>query len=396
MTIDSGRMSTALPSTRLRIPRADTHAYVLVLIFGMFFVLLFVPGGSKFRHIIYTLPFLSLVLAITLADRGRLLLHKPFAVACLAFGAATFMSIIVNANASFEVIRNVLIVLGSMMIFLPQFRVLPQAVKLLVGIFALSMACSAVFKGVSANADLVGSQGVLEHPAAFPLGILTLYFWRMKSYKWSALSFVLCFLAFKRIALLALLVSLAVDFITRLVSHSEAGLRRKTAVAALLVLIGSAALAFSFDEVIVFVIRTFDIDMSANQFSLGRYFYALLVDHHMAAQGEIQWLFGNGPGFADTLITLEEQSEGRLHNDYKKILLEYGVVGSVIFFAALYRLYGTNRDGYLILVNIALIYVTDNAFQFIYYYFTCFMVLRAFVDHGPTAAPVSAPRARSP
>ena len=398
MTIETGRLTTRMrmPSARLRIPREDTHAYVLVLVFGACFMFLFIPPLFGYRHVIYALPFGSLALALVLAEHGRLKIHVPFAIASLAFGVATFMSIFFNEITGFTTIRNVLIVLGSLIIFLPQFRVPPLAIKMLVGIMFVAMLASALQNGISGTTNLLGSQGILEHSAAYPLGVLTLYYWRMKNYRWAALCGVLCFIAFKRIVLLGLIAAIAVDITTRAIGKNQKGVERATAISAFLILVVCATLALNFDAVIYFTIRTFDLDMSPNELALGRYFYGLMITQHMTIQEDIQWIFGNGPGFVDNLLMAIDGGERRLHNDYKKILLEYGVFGSVVFFAALFKLFNTNRDGNLILISISMVFISDNAFQYLFHLFVCFMVLRAFIDHGPYSTKNPSPTAQSP
>jgi O-antigen ligase len=133
--------------------------------------------------------------------------------------------------------------------------------------------------------------------------------------------------------------------------------------------------------------------VSPNQLAPGRYtlnkYSAAILD-----QGyDVEWLFGHGPGFSN--MAAESISSLRhLHNDWFKLLIDYGLVGTILIVWGMVLVYARCAGGIALLAYFSFIMVTDNPLVYFYVHFVSFMLLRVYVTANETANREKRPRVK--
>ena len=103
---------------------------------------------------------------------------------------------------------------------------------------------------------------------------------------------------------------------------------------------------------------------------LGRYAIGSEMTRAIDNRSPVESLIGFGPGGADALATLV--SAGTLkepHNDWLKILYDYGILGSIAITAFIALVFSTSATGAVIAIANAILMTTDNVLIYLYYQF---------------------------
>jgi hypothetical protein len=108
-------------------------------------------------------------------------------------------------------------------------------------------------------------------------------------------------------------------------------------------------------------------DSSADAVSLGRYDIALMLWDRLHHSGPLNWLIGFGPGAADAIVENYTILQNP-HNDWLKILFDYGAIGFVAIHSILFANLARHRLGLMIYIYTATLMVTDNVFIYMFYH----------------------------
>jgi hypothetical protein len=346
---------------------ADTGRTVAAWMSGILLISLTLWGTSQdgaLKYIIYTLP-LTLTSAYLVINEWHWRVHRPAAVSLALYLACAATSVVVNASFDFFAIRDVAIVSGYLLLFALWFRAPAWTADIALLALTLGMIAEAATTGLGKEVNWFGSDGILESALAFPIGAVTLYFLHTGRWGRALMAFVLLFLAFKRIAFLG--VAIAVGFDLVLGRFIRQGAARTIALTVVITL--SAAALFS-AQLFELVSSTLDLEQtSANSISLGRYDIATRLWQDIVPGPLGKWLIGFGPGAADSVVTAT--TAGTLtnaHNDWLKILYDYGVIGLVVMHIVLFHTLTGHRLGVMLYLYGATVMMTDNILIYMFYH----------------------------
>jgi|GEM_PF-7073096 len=180
------------------------------------------------------------------------------------------------------------------------------------------------------------------------------------------LALLMSLLGGKRAGIVAILLGLATSIACRkIVSLNQ----KRTRVAALLGMLATINLvALNINSISQSAYEMLDIGVNIEEVMLGRYAIASEIGHAMASRPLSESLFGSGPGSADTIAS--RVSNGILtqpHNDWMKILYEYGIVGSLIITTFMAVIFSTSATAAALAVAIATLMCTDNVLIYLFY-----------------------------
>jgi O-antigen ligase len=107
-------------------------------------------------------------------------------------------------------------------------------------------------------------------------------------------------------------------------------------------------------------------DSDAAGVSVGRYDLAVMLWNQMKAAQTANWIFGFGPGAADSWVT-SYFILGNPHNDWLKILFDYGIFGFFCLHAIWFLTLTRHRLGIMIYLYSATLMMTDNVFIYMFH-----------------------------
>jgi O-Antigen ligase len=172
----------------------------------------------------------------------------------------------------------------------------------------------------------------------------------------------------KRVGVLAILVGLGAAALFRKIGVFEQ--RRNRFVALLAALLIIDLVASNLTSISEDAHERLNIGVSIEEVMLGRFEIGSEMNRAMSSRPLAESLFGSGAGSADALASIV--SDGVLsepHNDWMKILYDYGIVGSliIIFFMAL--VFSISATAAVIAITSAIMMSTDNVLIYLFYQF---------------------------
>ena len=317
------------------------------------------------KYVLYTLP-VTMTATYLVMNGGRVKLHRPAVTALALYVTCAVVSMVLNGWYDFLAVRDLMIICGYLLLFTLWFRCPISIVDASMFTLAVGMLVEAATEGIGEEVSLFGSEGILESTLAFPIGLVVIFYLHYRQWGRALIASVWLFLAFKRITFLA--VALAVGFDILIAGFVRPGAAR--AMACVIVVVLSVISLFS-TQIFELVAATLQIqNTSANSISLGRYEMATQLWTRLAGNPLSTWLIGSGPASADALLTakLGSPTANNPHNDWLKILFDYGIVGFVAMHVVLVRLLCEHRLGILLYLYGAVVMMTDNIFIYMFYH----------------------------
>ncbi|WP_116653307.1 hypothetical protein [Pelagibacterium sediminicola] len=334
------------------------------------------PVGHPGRWAIYTTP--VLIVFELLARKALTFNPKTIALLCLygVYGAALSLG---TDDVSFA-IRDMIFI--SLPIFLAsvRFRVhwgFPYTFLLSVfaGIAILISRSDAPLFAVSLDTSRSAAEASVG--LAIPLGGLLLLY----RGKWGAalLAVLAMTLMYKRIALGGFLFASALSACFGLL---RAGRFPVVAGAVLIILLFAIGLnAHWVFHQVSGILADMGIFVSPNQLSAGRYamelnFRAAVLDQY----NTWQIVFGGGPGsstqFFDFYAQYIDAAFPLMHNDYLRIVSEYGIFGAATALFLMHRAISSSPLAGLLILYTAICFLTDNVLTYSFYWFVLIFCLR--------------------
>ena len=334
--------------------------------------------GTGARYVLYLLPPLLIVIHLAL-NRFRPQLQHAGLIALALYTVAVLASLAINPGLGAYTQRDLLIVFGYILVFCLYMEA-PAATAdvVLLGLIG-ALAIEAYQQGISTAVDFTNSVGILESPLAFPLGVVLIYYLKERRWGRALIAGIFFFVAFKRIAMLGVMAAFALDFLTR--RRSPAASRR-----IFFAVVVFACLAALFSTQVFAELGNLVGITSTNQVSLGRYDIAEELWTRWRPGGLAHHLFGFGPGAADAWLVFRG-IEANPHNDWLKILFDYGAFGLVLMQGVLAALFPKTRLGNKLYLYSAILMVTDNTFIYMFHFAVVFLISRI----SPTEKPVQVP-----
>jgi hypothetical protein len=172
----------------------------------------------------------------------------------------------------------------------------------------------------------------------------------------------------KRVAILAILVGMSVALLFRNITALKQRYNRFLALFGALAIINAVATHLA--SISQYLHQSLDTSVSIDEVMLGRYAIAAEMDRMTDTRPFVESLFGSGPGSADALASLV--TSGVLtqpHNDWMRILYDYGIAGSLVMTMFMALLFSTSGTGAVIAIVTAVMMCTDNVLIYLYYFF---------------------------
>lgn len=317
---------------------------------------------TSLKYILYFMPPVFLLINVVI-QRGVLDVDPRAATALCLYAVMSMASLAATSKFDFFAQRDTIIICGYLALFALPIRVLPSlADGVLVTLIAACLVV-AYNDGVVLQFDLLGSKGIMETNLAFPIGILLIYYVFDRSWTRALITFALFFITFKRIAILAFMVVLAIEFVIWVTADRLS--RRFVATSIAL----SACIASVFMiEIVEYLAFYLNIDgINAAALSLGRTNFAAPLWEQIHAGSIDNLLFGFGPGGADRALWVV-RSGANPHNDWLKVLFEYGYIGLILFHVVMYMMFPRGRVGTALYIYTAIIFTTDNTLIYMQYF----------------------------
>jgi hypothetical protein len=182
------------------------------------------------------------------------------------------------------------------------------------------------------------------------------------------LALVMSLLGGKRIGVIAILVGLASTFLFRKAAALKIRRNRFIFLLATLGVINIAASNMIY--VSQYSYESLQTSVSIEEIMLGRYAIGSEMTRQIDSRSPVESLIGFGPGGGDALAT--RVSTGTLkepHNDWLKILYDYGILGSIAITAFIALVFSTSATGAVIAIASAILMMTDNVVMYLYYQF---------------------------
>ena len=347
------------------------------------------PGGARLpergagKYIIYSLPF-TLGGAYWLSFGARQLKLDLKAAAALGLYlvvAATGLA--ANDATRFYAFRDIAIVSGYLSLFVFWFRAPASVLNVCVVAVAVCMGIEGATR-ISPDMQLLNAEGLyailglsnpegttlfgphslLESTLGFPLGVLVLSLVHNRRWRFAAAAALLQLFAFKRISFAGVALALAFNALTHR-TLSLKGARRL----ALGIAVGLSLTAMFSTAIFENVSGSLRLEnSSANAISLGRYDIAVMLWKQLSEAAPANWLIGFGAGGADAVTEQAVPDLKNPHNDWLKILFDYGVCGWVVMHAVFFMILARHRLGLMIYLYTAMLMMTDNIFIYMFYY----------------------------
>ncbi len=296
------------------------------------------------------------------------------------------------------VIRDILIIMSPLFIFFLEMRFKMRHVYFLFIIWVLSYVAwvgsdvlnwQASMRIISSNYN----EGTEFHNGVV-FGLFFLVFFIRRKYLWLIASFIVVVISGKRSIFLGFIPAFGGGMIVYLLFGNNIG-NPRLILLLLVIFLVSFVVGFYLIETSKYFVHLIDTEgtASVDKFLMGREAYVIALKNAFFDATIPESLLGHGPGQADKYLMefvrpdwANRSEYANPHNDYMKMLFDYGLIGSLGLFFIFYSLYAKSFLGVMVLLYTFGVFFVDNSLIFIYYILTACVVARLA---DPSAASVS-------
>ena len=356
--------------------KSDKNAplYLSVIIFSVsiVFYIWAANNNNQFRYVIYIVPFIFIIEQIFTNQR---VLLNPIAMLFLFWVA--FFGLISIGTSEFFTIREIVFVVLSLGLASIKFKVSSKSISLMLPILTLCLLVIDNSEFENGSIDLIeGSKGTYEHSLGLAIPILSLLYFYQKKWLALILSLALTFILGKRVAWLGLIVAFTYHYMSygsplRKFRHVAILVRASILTVALLASLNSVYL---FELISIGLSKYFLVDISPNFLSSGRYLLHMDINEIHNSSSYFQKIFGMGIG-ASTSI-LDGTEHGLLHNDYKRVLIDYGYLGLILVFLTTLSIGKNSQIISALIVYSSIVFMSDNAMTYLYFWIMLLIAIR--------------------
>ena len=346
------------------------------LVFAAFIPLYFNIGeGSAVRLFLYVVPMMFMFESLLISG---LRLKKTLALLLLVFALLYFTRAV---TGSFTEFKEFTFILLSLFVAALPFRIPDKFIVAVLMAGAASVLITALTSNTGELGSLImSSQGFAESSLGLIIPLVTILFFMQKRWFLFLAGIVITFLMFKRIALGAMIVVLLFDYLSLFTKHVvlARALKWGLFVFALFISLNSVMI---FDWLSDQVSRQLNFTVSANALSSGRYnattIFLQKIDQDRTW---FNWIFGFGSGYSTSLLETSLELDGKnfllLHNDFLRILVDYGVLGLGVVVIGYLKALNGSRVVSAFAVYSVFIFVTDNVATYLIYWIVLILLLR--------------------
>lgn len=339
------------------------------------------------RYSMYAIP--PVFIFLSFFSHNRSMSRRDNLYVCvLVYVAIVALSLVAGEGPNETAFRDISIIAGYLLIYaegwIPQRRHIDFLLVASTVLFAIKLIAS----GKSFGINLLVSASINETYDDFEsfLGIVYLFYciryernWRM------AAALALFILGGKRIALGAFAAGAAFIFVA---SRALAGRQRATRLAFLCLLAMICALGANFVRIVEYAFDTLPqlASYEMEEFMAGRFTLGSAIIRMYEAKNFFASTFGSGPSTADAIIVAMQNNITLAHDDWLKILYDYGYVGSIVFVYIYYRIFRYDIWTMGLALANAIIMVTDNVLIYMFYQIPLLIIYSSFKSFGDVPA----------
>lgn len=363
------------PQSVKRIPKVTVAAIVFCFAILIYFS---VPEGNPFRYLIYFVPAVTIIEA---SSQRLIIIRLPLFL--LAAHIVFSISTLIVHGATWYFYRDFLITILIMIPFSVQFKLphyfsyllMTSIVTYLIAIFVSSGGKIGGF-GIS----LGQSQSVFEGTLGLISPLLVFYYFQKKKYGYAVICALISVLMFKRIAIAAMIISVLYGIILSKLKNKRLA-QTISMILILLIWFLSININQVFEIVSNIYLEYFGTSVGPDSFSSGRYsIFAYIWNAYLSNQSILQWIFGRGVGRSAEIMGSGEMLSFTnlplLHNDWMKILIDYGISGSAIIIFTLSVMSSKNLMYSMVSIYTAILFSTDNVVVYASYWLVALFLLR--------------------
>jgi hypothetical protein len=332
------------------------------------------------RYVIYGVP---VVLAASLLLEGKPTANNVAVAFLLAYVFFAPLGYLIGVKETDLFFNNFVIMILILFSFVPKIEVQIEQIRLVflcsgayfflaywltdqAGIRLLEMLKNGSVSGLEQGYD--NNEGGLTGP------LYAVFFYAIAAKIEFFLALFMSILGGKRIGILAIFGGLAAGL---LLNKRAALMKRRNRFIFLLATLGIINIAASntiyISQYLHGQLRT---DVSIEEVMLGRYAIAFEMTRSIDQRSALESLLGFGPGAASDLAlrvtggTLKEP-----HNDWLRILFDYGILGSMAATALIALLFSASAIASVIAIASGILMTTDNVILYLYYQFPVVLML---------------------
>lgn len=196
--------------------------------------------------------------------------------------------------------------------------------------------------------------------------IYVIYFFAIRARLETVLALIMCLLGGKRIGLAAMLAGILLIWL--LIRMPVWNRPRARFLLMALMFATLNVVSVNLVWIVEVAFKAMHITVPIEEFMVGRYKISSAIHQVMSDRSLLMTLFGSGAGSADTM-TIQVTAGGvpLTHNDWLKIIVDYGLAGSVLFTLGLAAIFSTSALAAGLGIATAVLMMTDNVMIYLFY-----------------------------
>jgi len=355
---------------------------LFAIILSVYFLL---PSGNPLRSVLYLVPILAFGEAFRQGSRISRTRGWAYLFTCLYF-LFSALTRGFDEYAAKETVFLLLSILGALIPF-STFRWFPQ-IMLVAGVINVA---SLFLAGGSYSVDvsLLDSSSVGETSFGLIMPLVVIYLYTRGRLIESLVALMIGFLMFKRIAIFGAIGVIVCDWVLLRVNRERCdglwwpiGMTISTIIAIVGLNINYVYVLYSNLLYDVVGRRVTPNEISSGRYVLTEAFWNRVLDENTI----VQWIFGGGVGRSSSGLSGIADAIGSdlvlLHNDWIRILSDYGIVGILIVCVTSSALMSRGRLPFLCALYTLICFLTDNTLTYV-----SFMMALTFVARMTEALP---------
>ena len=376
---NGGSLSSVVPVLRWSV--------ILYLAFLPIYYIL--PSDNSIRDIIYLFPLL--IVAECLRREG-VKIRRAGVVWILAY-AGFGIIMLTQLNFAEIALKEYVFILLSISPFVLKFAVSRRFAKYLVVVGLVNVVIILTSTDATGLDLSVGSSsGRAESSFGLIVPIVFFALYIQKRWMWSLVAIVICFLMFKRVAIIAMILAVGFDLV--LIGQARNAFKQMlkpiagVTLLAFTMLVSLNSVVF-YETASIFLLDSFDLRISPNALSSGRYYTVAVFTHRVL--DDVSWVqivFGHGPGassyYLSNMTALGEGQFSLLHNDWLRIFTDYGLIGISVVSVAFYKAVMSKRFIAMVGVYTMVIFMSDNVATYLIFWLAVALLFAGTLDrvHG--------------
>lgn len=334
-------------------------------------------ASSDIRLVIYALPLI--VLALAAFPKAGVRFSPSGRVVFLGVAATLALALLGNLRWDNFAMRNSVFVL--MCFSLLTLRTYPREWHLAVALLTMLSGTLVLYlvRGGPSPTDDGGtfSTGLMESSYGLAAAAICVYYFNRRNLLWGFLALAIAILLFKRTAILgAFTFGVFPLFLPSSVRNMRLPFPLLAATSGLIAFAGLQA-----NRIAEWLHHILDLSLSVNAYTLGRFAYNSTLEAVMGDASLLQRIFGLGPGAAERQLSLTFGVNGVVniqpHNDFLRILFDYGWCGLTIFIIGLCWIFRSTPLLQKVLLFQMLLFLTDNTLVYLFHFVVLGLILSA-------------------